>query len=719
MKEVGESSGKIDMTDRTGRIVKIIDAVISEQIKASSSPAELYKVRFLAAIAAFFVFIPVKSVSFQLSLGAGFTTTLIIPTLSIFTSLTILALLKFRATPRAAMLFFQACFVIMLPIAVYHNGTILSPPMFFLPVIPLLFSVLGDTKQGFILFFVCFTITIVSVSIGDHNPYMDHGHFQTKSIVAVISAFAAAMIIGGLAYISKKLSHLVEDDLKTQTDIRENTEQMKTRFLANISHEIRTPLNNVIGHSELLRDRLAVHDFSHFHIENIFRSSRQLVEIINNIIEASRLDINTYSFEPMECDVARVIYDNAHAYIGDAEAKGVTVTVKVSDKLRHHGIVIAKDALSKVVYHLVSNAAKFTSEGCITIATEFDFVAKNLVLSVTDTGVGIHDDTKGGIYDKFIQGDEEMTREFGGLGLGLAITKTIIDKAFGEISIDSTPGVGTTFIVTLPARIVERQARAAKPVCTVHVVDPTWLIAEYLNAVAHELPISVVRYGSADQLRGARIASRDLIIVQNSHAGAVVTEAAEVIAERKLGNKVLIHGSDLSLQNRQNAKALIPLPNIASFADHLPKCPHSAQMLLAETNEDAKKILVVDDAEDNRTLMRLYLESQGFEIATAADGREAVEAVMTDRFDLILMDIQMPRMDGFEATAMIKDWERSQPGRAHTPIVIVTAHDIEEHKEQCQKLETAGFITKPLRKKSFIQEIDTVLVEIDRKKGAA
>lgn len=705
------------MTDRTRRIVKVIDAVISEKIKASASPAELYKVRFLAAIGAFFVFVSFTSVSIQLVLGSGFSTTLIVPTISIFTSLTILTLLKYGATARAATVFFQTCFVIMLPIAVFHNETVLSPPMFFLPVIPLLFSVLGNTVQGFILFFVSFTITIISVSFSGHNPYVDHDHFQTKSIVGVIASFAAAMIVGGLAYISRKLSHLVEIDLKTQRDIRENTEQMKTRFLANISHEIRTPLNNVIGHSELLRERLAVHDFSHFHIEKIFRSSRQLVEIINNIIEASRLDINTYSFEPIHCDVAKVVYDSAHAHVGDAEAKGLAVTVKISDKLRYHGVVVAKDALAKVVYHLVSNAAKFTSQGCITIATEFDFGAKSLILTVEDTGVGIHDDTKGEIYDKFIQGDEQMTREYGGLGLGLAITKTVIDKAFGSIIIDSTPGVGSTFIVSLPARIVERDSRQMKSVATVHVVDPTWLIAEYLNAAANELPITVVRYGSADHLRNASISSRDLIIVQNSHSGAVVADASEIIAERGLGNKVLIHGSDLSLSNR--GVNFTPLANMASFVDYLPDCPAAAQASGGEADQDCRKILVVDDAEDNRTLMRLYLESQGFEIATAANGRDAVEAVMAQRFDLILMDIQMPHMDGFEATAMIKEWEQSQPGRAHTPIVIVTAHDIEEHRDQCQQLATAGFITKPLRKKTFIQEIDTVLVEIERKKGAA
>lgn len=707
------------MSQGSRRIEEIIDTIISMEIRANSSPAELYKVRFLAAMALFFVLVSIVSVGSQLLMGAELSITMFVPILSIFTSATILTLLKICRSPRAAMMFFQCCFVTLLPLAIINNKTILSPPMFCLPVIPLLFTVLGDVKRGLSLFAISFVISVTGVLLQSENPYLDDAYYQTKAIAGIISVFAASMTIGGLAYISKRLSLLVEDDLQFQKDSRENSEQMKTRFLANISHEIRTPLNNVIGHSELLRDRLAVHDFSHFHLDNIFRSSRQLVEIINNIIEASRLDINTYSFEPRLCHVAKVIYEHCHPFAAQAQAKGLDFSVELSDKLRNHNVMIAEDALGKIIHHLTSNATKFTSEGQIRISAKFDFINKCLVLTVADSGVGISEEAMAGVYEKFIQGNEDMTREFGGLGLGLAIAKTIVDKAFGTITFDSSPGLGSTFTVTLPARIIEAKQRRTKNSCAVHVIDPTGLISEYLGAMTKTMPFSSCSYSSIHQFKGATIKPGDIVILQNSHSSSVLADIHTYVQERRLKVKVLVHGSELNLKGWQSESNFSFLNHLGDFAHHLPQATQPGLEAKASDSKEARKILIVDDAEDNRTLMRLYLESHGFQTATAADGKEAVEAVMAESFDLILMDIQMPRMDGFEATAMIKDWEQNQPGREHTPIVIVTAHDIDEHREQCHKLETAGFITKPLRKKNFVQEIDTVLVEIDRKRGAA
>lgn len=698
----------------------MLDRCLSHEIKSDYEVKDLYKARFLAAIAAFFAIISTVSIVSQLVIASTINLTMIVPFISIFTCAVILSLLKTCKTHQPALMMFQCSFMVLLPLAVIHNNSILSPPMFCMPIIPMLFYVLGDIKRALLIFGICFAISVGGSMFFLENPYLDDAYYRTKSVTGIISVFAASMIILGLAYLSKKLGQLAEADLLQQRNKAENTEKMKTRFLANISHEIRTPLNNVIGHSELLRDRLAAHDFSHYHIENIFRSSRQLTDIINNVIEASRLDTDSYDLKQEEVDLPSVIYDNAILNISEAEAKGLNVTFHISDRLRTHSVSVSKQALAKVIYHLVSNATKFTAKGQITIKVDFDTALQCLTLSISDTGVGIDDHTIASMYDKFLQGNEEMTREFGGLGLGLTITKAIVDKVSGEISVISKPGVGSTFHIKLPGQIVVKEIYQGDRSLKVHVLDPTQLIAEYVHATSKIRLFTSVRYRSITQLASAHLGHEDIVIIQVGMGYDSLTEAVSLILDKAPGAKILVHGNEVAQRHFDLDTRYTFLNHISDFVKFLPDAHQQPQDSVAvNSSQQAQKILVVDDAEDNRALMRLYLESHGFDITAAEDGIEALEAVKRERFDLILMDIQMPRMDGFEATAKIMEWEVSQPDRSHTPIVIVTAHDIEEHREQSEQLKTAGFITKPLRKKSFIKEVNSVINAIDSKQGAA
>lgn len=702
--------------------VRLIDSCISKPIRENYPAKDLYKVRSLVVTAAFFTLLSLTSVIAQLSLSGSYTSTAIVPTISIFTSLSILLQVKLLSSHKIPLLAMQVFFVILLPMAIIENGTVLSPPMFCLPIVPMLFSILANLKRGLALFTLCFIISIIGLSFSGGNPYLDTSYFEERSFAGLVSVFMSSIIIIGLAYTSDRLSQLVEENLKEQIDRSEKSEQMKTRFLANISHEIRTPLNNVIGHSELLRDRLAIHDFSHFHIENIFRSSRQLVDIISNVIEASRLDINAYEFTTEEADLPKLMYEYGKSFTEEAEAKGLNITFNFAPELRHHSIELPKEAFGKIIYHLLSNATKFTSAGKIAVDVDYDHVGSKLILAITDSGVGIDEETLSSIFDKFLQGNEEMTREFGGLGLGLAITKTIIDNISGDISIQSQPQVGTTFTVKIPAHLKPRNNPNRASIVKVHVIDPTSLIAEYISIESSKMPFTTDRYADIATISDAAIDDNDIILIHNNQGEAQLVKAVNLISEKSPNSIILVHGNELNQFSSRGDYRYIVLNHLDDFMKYLPSFePSKCQIANSTpiTEEKPRKILIVDDAEDNRALMKLYLETHGFETMMAADGIEAVEAAKNESFDLILMDIQMPNMDGFEATAKIKEWEDRFIDKPKTPIVIVTAHDIEEHRDQCKKLETAGFITKPLRKKSFVKEVNTVFVEYDRTRGAA
>lgn len=717
------------MLKRLGWLKKTIDSCISQEIKDESSLRELYKVRFLVMVGALFTVISLASFLTQFYVSGVVKPTMVVPFITIFTSLSLIAQVKYLKSNTSALWSLQIFFLILLPIAVIQNKTILSPPVFFLPVLPMLFAVLGDLKRGFIIAGLCFVASIFGLSLFPDNPYTDTNHFHAKSISGLISVVTATLTIFGLTYVSNLISHLVEKDLKKQAKKSAESEQMKTQFLANVSHEIRTPLNNVIGHSELLRDRLAIHEFSHFHLENIFRSSRQLTDIISNVIEASRIDINAYEFTPSDVDVAKTVYEYGNLYFQQAEAKGLNIVFDMSDVFRHNNATLPKEAFGKIIYHLLSNATKFTASGEIKVDIDFDTESSRLNLTVNDSGIGINDEKMAFIFDKFLQGNEEMTREFGGLGLGLAITKAIVDSIGGRIKVTSTLGSGTSFSVDFPAQLEPRSEDNTTELLTIHVVDPTLLIAEYVRAESCRLPFACESYRHAMAIEPHTIADSDVVIVHNSTGEANLSASINTVAKVAGKAAILVHGNELNQLGSGTDDRYILLNHLEDFPKFLPDFnrvesqpnAHSELSELSENPEptEQQRILIVDDAEDNRTLMKIYLEASGFATALAEDGVEAVDAAMNNRFDLILMDIQMPNMDGFEATDKINEWEERFVDRQKTPIIIVTAHDIEEHRDQCKKLNTAGFITKPLRKKAFVKEIKAVLNTCNSTRGAA
>lgn len=718
------------MLERLRWVKNIIDSCISQEIKDDSSLRELYKVRFLVVVSALFTVISLASFLTQLHVAGEVKPTMVVPFITIFTSLSLIAQVKYLKSNTSALWSLQIFFLVLLPLAIIQNKTILSPPVFFLPVLPMLFAVLGDLKRGFIIAGLCFCASIFGLSLFPDNPYTDTNHFHAKSISGLISVITATLTIFGLTYVSNLISHLVEKDLKKQAKKSAESEQMKTQFLANVSHEIRTPLNNVIGHSELLRDRLTTHDFSHFHLENIFRSSRQLTDIISNVIEASRIDINAYEFTPTDVDVAKIVYEYGNLYFQHAEAKGLNITFNMSDDYRNYNANLPKEAFGKIIYHLLSNATKFTASGEIAVDISFDTESSRLNLTVNDSGIGINDEKMAFIFDKFLQGNEEMTREFGGLGLGLAITKAIVDSIGGKIKVTSAVGTGTSFSVDFPAQLVPRSENNTTELLTIHVVDPTVLIAEYVRAESYRLPFASEIYRHAAAIEPHTIADSDVVIIHNSTGEANLSASINTVAKVAGKAAILVHGNELNQLGSGTDDRYILLNHLEDFPKFLPDFntvenrAESEPVTRPEQLEkpeisDQQRILIVDDAEDNRTLMKIYLEASGFDTAMAEDGVQAVEAAMNDRFDLILMDIQMPNMDGFEATDKINEWEERFIDRPKTPIVIVTAHDIEEHRDQCKQLNTAGFITKPLRKKAFVKEVKTVLNACNSTRGAA
>ncbi len=510
-----------------------------------------------------------------------------------------------------------------------------------------------------------------------------------------------------------------DQQLKAEVKRAEAARVAKSQFLATMSHEIRTPINGVLGMTQLLLDTSLSLEQTEF-ARTIHKSAEGLLSVINDILDFSKGEAGRYEIERIPFSPAKVVHECLDTVSIVAAEKKLELCLEIDERLPS-SLEGDPSRLRQVLLNLLSNALKFTAKGEIVLRIQLEDMANERVrirFEVQDTGIGIPQDRIDRLFQSFSQVDASRTRKYGGTGLGLAISKQIVEAMGGTMFVKTEEGVGSTFglKLQLPIEVTPQEVEsvAAPRSLRVLVADPSPTSSAALAKLLQEgnfVEVTPDAPGARMLLLEGANAQRpfDLMLVDLRLAGAF--EALEIIGAEKLGTApmvVLAPVNQLSAAANvkwAGRKAALAKPVKRSelfwcIAELLRgPLPSRADPELADDPKPSMRpdlcVLVAEDHPVNQRITTRFLEKLGIAWEVAANGEEALEALKRRDFDLVLMDVQMPVMDGLEATLAIRKFEGLRG--THVPIVALTANVLEEHRKEAQQAGFDDYLPKPVK----------------------
>ncbi|MGH9759876.1 MAG: response regulator, partial [Blastocatellia bacterium] len=516
--------------------------------------------------------------------------------------------------------------------------------------------------------------------------------------------------------------------------------QAKSEFLANMSHEIRTPMNAIIGMTELACETDLTEDQKEY-LTTVRTSADSLLSLINDILDFSKIEAGKLELDSSDFRLRRCLESSTRVLALRADAKDIELVCDVDADVPDD-LVGDSGRLRQILVNLIGNAIKFTERGevVVRVRTVAELAGEpTLLFEVADTGIGIPREKQATIFGAFEQADTSTTRKYGGTGLGLAISARLAQMMGGEISVSSKEGEGSTFSFTGRFRLQQHPAEPFRrtaagleglPILVVDDNDTNRAVLEgMLKSWKAEPRTASSGQGALDLLRQASEAGSPLsLVLLDFHMPGMdgLSVAERIAANPDLAKTKIIlltaaalHGAQaLIREGKINAYLTKPVTH-SSLLEAIMKTladsslPASAVRSSVPRSSNQRlgrlRVLLADDNEVNRRLGEKMLEGRVGALSVACNGKQAVELFEQHEFDLILMDVQMPEMNGLEATDMIRQIER--PSGRHIPIIAMTARAMKGDREECLAAGMDGYVSKPVRFEELAQEIQAIIPE--------